>query len=419
MRKFAALFVALAIAATLFGVLGVSAASYITQDEYDESPHQSLDAIQGNGANLYTPGYTGDYLAGVDNIIRGPFNTVSLQGWFGVDQPILEYGYVLGDGEPVFDPSFTVQTEPAVIAAGGEFAQRFVIVMDTSALGEELTPFMPVAKLEDGTVLAVTYLDLKYTTKAETAETKPINVDITTGRTDTAINFSGTSSVSFKIVVPEGMQLTRFTVVQSPTWNGSPSGIGLTANIFAWTGDFDETVEGESLGECIVENHKDCSNLDITFDYIPAGEYLIDLTDFTGNIGGWAATGISEECAGSYLFFSNGFESEDTPHVRMSIKEDTDPPAPTEKPTKKPTAEPTQEPAATEAPTEAPTEVPTDVPAVTDAPATEAPNATEGSKASDDTKKDNKWLVPVIIAACVVAAAVIAALAIAASKKKK
>ena len=72
MKKLAALIVALALAVTMFGVIGVNAASYMTQNEYEVNAPQSLDVIKGNGEDLYTPGCTGDYLADVNNIIRGP-----------------------------------------------------------------------------------------------------------------------------------------------------------------------------------------------------------------------------------------------------------------------------------------------------------------------------------------------------------
>ena len=85
-----------------------------------------------------------------------------------------------------------------------------------------------------------------------------------------------------------------------------------------------------------------------------------------------------------------------------------------------PGEKPTEAPA-TEIP---PTEAPTEAPAVTDAPAvTEAPKTTDApkdndNKNTDDAKKKNAWLVPVIVGCVVVVAAVVIAV-IAASKKKK
>ena len=80
--------------------------------------------------------------------------------------------------------------------------------------------------------------------------------------------------------------------------------------------------------------------------------------------------------------------------------------------TEAPTAAPTEAP--TEAPTSAPTEAPTDAPVVT-----EAPKTTNAPKTDDNApKKNNGWLIPVIIGGVVVIAAVIAAV-VAASKKKK
>ncbi len=80
----------------------------------------------------------------------------------------------------------------------------------------------------------------------------------------------------------------------------------------------------------------------------------------------------------------------------------------------------------TKAPTAAPTEKPTEAPA-TAVPATNAPKVTDapkttgeaGNETKETAKKDNKWLVPVVIGAVVVAAAVAAAVIVASKKKKK
>lgn len=128
---------------------------------------QAVDVFTGDGENLYTPGGTGEFLSENRNVIHGPFQTLGIRGWFGVDGvAISEFGYAIGDNEPIFDESFMVEPEGAVKAAGGEYAMRFIINMDVSAIGDEEVLVMPVAKMEDGTVVAATYLNVKYTAKA-------------------------------------------------------------------------------------------------------------------------------------------------------------------------------------------------------------------------------------------------------------
>ena len=423
MKKICAIIVAATILLGLFGAVNAGAASsYVSQDDFDGTIRgQALDIIRGDGVDLYTPGQTGDYLVSTKNTIYGPYQTVTMRGWIGVeDTEIKQFGYVIGDGEPVFSDDFFTETEAAVLGAGGDYALRYMVTMDVSGLGEEETLLMPVVKLEDGTVLAVTFNQIKYTTKPEPVEEKPVIMQLNNGNTSTPFNFSGHISVGYRFTIPEGYKLDTFTVVQSPTWNGPNTGIGLIASIYRWVNDdYEDTIDQDPLGVFEEEDHKDNANLIVSYDYIPAGEYLIELTEFTGNIGGWMAAQKTAEYEDMFHAYVDEEEVDDSVLVKMSIVVDNDPPAPTEVPTEKPTQAPT------EVPTEVPaTEAPTDAPA-TDEPATDAPVATE--KASDDTgDKDNKdetksgantGLIIGIIAAVVVVAAVAAVIII--SKKKK
>ncbi len=433
MKKVFSILIAVALLTGLFAVVNVNAeAQYVDQTDFDGNIHgQALDIIRGDGVDLYTPGQTSDYLFENSNVVHGPFQTVTMRGWFGVDDlAIKQFGYAIGDNAPVFSDDFFTTTEDAVIGAGGEYALRYEITMDVSALGEEETLLMPVVKLEDDTVLAVTFNKIKYTTKAAPVVAKPETYLLTTGSNGAAYNFNGHMSIGFRFKIPEGYKLSNFIVVQSPTWNGPNEGIGLTASIYTWTGDdYEETIDNDPIAVYEEVDHKDNSNLVITYDYIPAGEYLIELTEFTGNIGGWMAPEINEKYADMFFPYVDEEEVDTCVHVKMAVVVDDNPPEPTEVPTAKPTAEPTEVP--TEAPaTEAPTDVPaTDVPA-TDIPATEAGNATENTAAATDnsgssdtdTKENNKsntGLVVGIIIAAVAVCAIVAGILIAASKKKK
>ena len=248
MKRTALIIIALALALASLGILTVHAdVQYTSQTDYDGTIRgQSLDVIQGDGANLFTPGYTGDYLSENKATIYGQFQTITFSGWFGLDEnEIAEFGYAIGDNAPVFDESFIKEPEAAVKAAGGENAMRYVIIMDVSGAGDEVTHIMPVAKLDDGTVLALHYLDLKYSTKEKDETSKPVTLALTSDRTNDPLNFSSSYSVGFRFVVPDGYKLDAFTVQQAPTWNGPTSGIGCTADIYRWIGDYDETIEAD------------------------------------------------------------------------------------------------------------------------------------------------------------------------------
>lgn len=428
MKKFAAILVVLALVLGSLGIISVNAdAKYVDQDDYDGVIRgQALDIIQGDGADLYTPGMTGDFLSENKATVYGPYQTVSMRGWIGVeDVAISQFGYVIGDSDPVFSDDFFHTTEQPVRDAGGEYAQRFNIAMDVSSVTDGKVTIMPVVRLEDGAVINATFYQIYYSPKAPEVIAKPTTFALTEDRTDTPYNFNGHSSIGFRFNVPEGYKLNEFVIIQSPTWNGPGNGIGCIASIYQWVGDdYDESVDNDPLDVYEEENHKDCTNLTIEYEYIPAGDYVIELTDFTGNLGGWVATDVSADYADTFLFFVDAMENELPVHVKMSVIPDDNPPEVTEKPTKAPATEaPTEAP--TEVSTEAPTEVPaTDVPATqapaTDAPATQAPEATEGQ--GDVTPAEKKGGLPAgaiigIVAGVVVVAAVVAGIII--SKKKK
>ncbi len=74
---------------------------------------------------------------------------VKFYGWVGFSQAIEFFGYVIDDGEPVWNQTFATYTEDAVRSAGGQNASRFEITADLSALsGKHTLRFL--VKLTDG-----------------------------------------------------------------------------------------------------------------------------------------------------------------------------------------------------------------------------------------------------------------------------
>ena len=77
---------------------------------------------------------------------------IALRGWIGFDQPIDQFGYYVDNYEFVFG-EYKQATEDGVLAAGGEFATRFQINVDLSALKGDDHFVGFVVKLADGTIV--------------------------------------------------------------------------------------------------------------------------------------------------------------------------------------------------------------------------------------------------------------------------
>ncbi len=78
---------------------------------------------------------------------------ITFYGWIGFSTSIQSFGYVVDDGEPIWNTAFKTHTEDGVLAAGGAHASRFQIKADVSALsaGEHTLSFL--VKLTDGTLV--------------------------------------------------------------------------------------------------------------------------------------------------------------------------------------------------------------------------------------------------------------------------
>ncbi len=90
---------------------------------------------------------------------------------------------------------------------------------------------------------------------------------------------------------PVGMRLhfgapfTRFTVCM-PTWGDK--NVSLTLSLYQWNTDFDTTRKASPVATRKIENHPDNGHAELSFDEMPAGEYLICVDEFSGGrLGAW------------------------------------------------------------------------------------------------------------------------------------
>lgn len=396
---------------------------YTTWDDYGYGVRSQVDSIKGDGNSVTEGLQPGDYLSSNKFTISGKYTTLSFEGWAGYDQPITKVGYAFNDGENVLDGT-VIDVEPESHAAlyGGDNVKYYHIDVPVGDITQK-TKITLLAELEEGEVVALNRYDLYFDTEVKV--TKKKTVGITTGGTGTPVCFSDFDAVAFKIQIEDEWRLGQFTVVNAPTWD--MVGAGLTARIYKWDTDYDTTVKGKVLDTCVIEDHINCTSMVVEFGYIPAGDYLIEFSDFELKIGGYDATAVAAAQQGAFKYFLDGVEEDSGyPQLKMVLYDNTNPPEITPEPaTPEPTAAPT------DAPTDVPTDAPTDAPAPTEAategnggreegqtsePATSEPTGNNGNK---DSKGNGvkKWIWIPIAGVCVAAAAV--AGVVVAKKRKK
>lgn len=395
-----------------------AAADYTTWDEYGYGVRSQVDSIKGDG-NSVTEGLTpGDYLSSNKFTVYGKYTTLEFEGWAGYDQIITKVGYTINDGENVLDGTAEgVDPESHAALYGGDNVKYYHIDVPVSGVTAR-TKITLLAELEDETVVTLNRYDVYYET--EVKEVKKKNVGITSGGTGTPICFSDFDSVGFKIRIEEGWRLGQFTVVNSPTWD--MVGAGLTARVYKWDNDYDKTVKGKVLDTCVIEDHINCTSMVIEFGYIPAGDYLIEFSDFELKIGGYDATSVAAGQQGAFKYFQDGYEEDSGyPQLKMVLYDNSNPPEITPEPaTPEPTAAPTDAP--TDVPADEPTEAATDgqVEGQTSKPAESDDDngGKDNSDNKDNKKKKNNAPVIIGVAAGVVAVAAAAGVVIAKKRKK-
>jgi hypothetical protein len=250
-------------------------------------------------------------------------------------------------------------------------------------------------------------------------EGKSVDIDIQPERSVIPRKANGGAFPFFEFgivtpVVPDGQVLYSLALIGAPTWVNKNGDSDVSYEVFKWTGDYEESIDGKVLASGEIFDHADNSDLTIKFGTAMryGNQYLIVLTrSNNGAIGYYEGEPDYPE---GWEFYEVGMPVDSIPAIKVAYANVGDlGPEPTDAPT--------------EAPTEAPpaTDAPTDAPAVTDALAkTDAPAPTKDNGSNDNTgDKDNKGnknkALPFIIIGASVLVIAGAVIAIVASKKKK
>ena len=385
-----------------------AAGDYETWSDYGYGVRSQLDRIVADGTDI-AQGSAGDYLARNQFTVYGRYDLLVFEGWAGYDMPMIGAGYTVNDGENIFEGQLSeAAAESQAAIYGGDNAGYYSIAVPVSEFKEKVKITL-LAKLEDDTAVALNRYDIYFQEKRPQAVTK--DVVLTTGGTGAPICFSDYGTVGFRFKVEEGWRLGQFIVVNSPTWD--MEGAGLVARIYKWDKDYGTTVKGKCVDTCTIEDHINCTSMIISFYYIPAGEYLIELSDFELKIGGYEATDVAASQKDAFGFFIDGDAADaNPPQLKLLLEDDAVPPEVTPAPTEKPTAEPADATASSEQSPE-----PTENAAV---PGTSAPEATSG-QASEPSEKSS-GIDPGVLIGIIGGVAAIIAIAVAvilASKLKK
>ena len=370
------LLIVAALTASLFGYAALGASgNYESWDDYGYGVRSQLDRIIADGTEI-TNGSPGDYLALNKYTVYGRYDTLVFEGWAGYDMPIVAAGYTIDDGENVFEGQL-IEVEEGSHAAqyGGDNVSYYSVSVPVAEYKDN-TKITLLAKLEDDSAVALNRYDVYY--QENKPEAKKKSVGLTTGGTGAPVCFSDYGSVAFTFKVEEGWRLNQFIVVNAPTWD--MIGAGLTARIYKWDKDYETTLKGRCIDTCVIEDHINCTSMVVSFYYIPAGEYLIEFSDFELKIGGYDSTGVVSEQKDVFKYFIDGEPADSNPpQLKMVFEDDSVPPEITPAPTEAPTPEPTQ----------APAEKSDDGPAATDVSETaDAPEASAEAKATDKQADD-------------------------------
>ncbi len=368
MRKIITFILAISILCAVPALFAHAESGYETWVDYGYGVRSQVDSIY-SGETAIAVGTAGDFLSTNKYLISGEYESLRFEGWCGYDQIITAIGYTINDGENVFDGEL-IDVEEGSHAAnyGGDNVKYYKITVPVKDYKEKIKITL-VALLEDETAVAVNRYDVYYQKK--TVEVKKKDVALTQGGTGTPVCFSDHEEVGFKIHIDEGWRLGQFVVINSPTWD--LDGAGLLATIYKWDTDYDTSSVGKKLGECLIENHINCTSMLIEFGYIPAGDYLITFTDFELKIGGYDATAVAAPQKGHFEYFVDGEKTDEMiPQLKMVLLDNSNPPEITEEPT--------------------PEETPT--PEVTEVPVTEQPEKTDTPSGTEEPGKPTEAPTP-------------------------
>ena len=156
----------------------------------------SYDSFYIGSTETLLGGYGGGYVEGaavsgvdkstgsltVKDIFAG--TSLMLWGWIGYDEPIASFGYYFDGHSDNLTPISCIAPESAVIGAGGQYAKRFRIMVDTSLLSAGAHTLTYTVCFEDGSVIPLAVWNIEIKSK-NTDNTKPVaNVIIVSGQSN-------------------------------------------------------------------------------------------------------------------------------------------------------------------------------------------------------------------------------------------
>ena len=99
----------------------------------------------------------------------------------------------------------------------------------------------------------------------------------------TARQFTENTPIGIRMAF--GAPFNRFTLCL-PTWGDSTT--CFTLSLYQWDTDFDTTRAAAPVATTRIENHRDNGHASLSFEEMPAGEYLICIDEFSGGrLGAW------------------------------------------------------------------------------------------------------------------------------------
>ncbi len=106
-----------------------------------------------------------------------------------------------------------------------------------------------------------------------------------------------------------------------PTWTTTDA--CCTLSVYAWTGTFGGTLATDPLATQRFENMKDNATNWVTFDPLPAGDYLFTVTEPTGSVGVWMNSDPVDPIGYVYI---NAMEQEGDPELQIRFPGDVSEP---------------------------------------------------------------------------------------------
>ena len=157
LRSLILLVLALALALSCLSLLSF-ANDVKNSEEYSFDIYGHWDSIKADGEHITQDGGAVQYIISTGGNVSVHATTLTVRGWIASNYGIVQFGYVIDDGEPVLSDSFTVEAEQpvydAAAEAGMDYAARYEITFETAGLPAEFR-VRYVVKIDNGDVVEI------------------------------------------------------------------------------------------------------------------------------------------------------------------------------------------------------------------------------------------------------------------------